>query len=354
MPVLTLKHLRGAPARRALLLLLLLAAILPASARAADGRVEINATRALAGGVTPGDSPGYPVTLSLPGSYVLTGNLTVDANTTAIRIQATDVFLDLNGFGIAGPRAASGSGIGIDTTSGSDRVTVSDGFVTGTGSHGIRLRLDSRIERVVVFDCRGNGIIASSGSTVFESRAAENDLVGFSLSSDVGMAMNVATANGGEEVVGGTSLGDNRCDGNPCRSSSRRRFYLTTGSVNGANARTACAAGFHMASIWEIRSPEDLFYDGSLGGTRADSGEGPPAGPGAAGWARTGLQSATDAGGTFNDMPNCAAWTSSTSGHQGTRFNLTNSGNGPAAELGPWEILLQSCSYGTSVWCVED
>src|SRR5436190_10630805 len=71
---------------------------------AVDGIVLIDQNRALAGGVTPGDAPGFPVTISLAGSYRLSGNLTVpDANTTAINITADNVTIDLNGFSIIGP-----------------------------------------------------------------------------------------------------------------------------------------------------------------------------------------------------------------------------------------------------------
>src|SRR5438067_8861679 len=71
---------------------------------AVDGVVLINQNAALAGNVTPGDTPGFPVTISLPGSYKLSSNLVVpDANTTAIEIVADDVKLDLNGFSIIGP-----------------------------------------------------------------------------------------------------------------------------------------------------------------------------------------------------------------------------------------------------------
>jgi hypothetical protein len=40
-----------------------------ASAAAVDGVIEINQAKALAGGVTPGDTAGFPVALSAPGSY---------------------------------------------------------------------------------------------------------------------------------------------------------------------------------------------------------------------------------------------------------------------------------------------
>ena len=59
-----------------------------APARAVDGVIEINQARALAGGVTPGDAAGFPVTITASGSYRLTGNLTVDENTTAISVTA--------------------------------------------------------------------------------------------------------------------------------------------------------------------------------------------------------------------------------------------------------------------------
>src|SRR6266446_3470936 len=77
---------------------------------AVDGVVLIDQNRALAGGVTPGDTPGFPVTISLAGSYRLSGNLTVpNANTTAILITADNVTIDLNGFSIIGPTVCSGS-----------------------------------------------------------------------------------------------------------------------------------------------------------------------------------------------------------------------------------------------------
>ena len=55
------------------------------AAHAADGAILINQQKAQTGSVTTGDTAGFPVTLSQPGSYVLSGNLTVpDQNTTAI------------------------------------------------------------------------------------------------------------------------------------------------------------------------------------------------------------------------------------------------------------------------------
>lgn len=69
----------------------------------AQAQVTIDQGKALAGGVTPGDTAGFPVTISQPGSYKLMSNLTVPANTKGIVITADNVTLDLNGFTLAGP-----------------------------------------------------------------------------------------------------------------------------------------------------------------------------------------------------------------------------------------------------------
>ena len=78
---------------------------------AADGVIEINNARALSGGVTPGDTAGYPVSINLPGSYRLTGNLEITSinppNTNAIEVNAEDVTIDLGGFEILGPMIGS-------------------------------------------------------------------------------------------------------------------------------------------------------------------------------------------------------------------------------------------------------
>src|SRR5882757_4036016 len=75
---------------------------------AVDGVILIDQTRALAGSVTPGDTPGFPITLSQAGSYRLTGNLTVpNASTAAISIGADNITIDLNGFSIIGPTVCS-------------------------------------------------------------------------------------------------------------------------------------------------------------------------------------------------------------------------------------------------------
>lgn len=79
--------------------------------------VNINQAKAQAGNVTPGDAPGFPITISQPGLYRLTGNLAIgDPGTTAILITSPRVTLDLNGFAIQGPVVTSGAGAGLNCT----------------------------------------------------------------------------------------------------------------------------------------------------------------------------------------------------------------------------------------------
>ena len=131
---------------------------------------------------------------------------------------------------------------------------------------------------------------------------------------------------------------------------SRRWFYLTPDVVeNGANALTACDAGFHMASIYEILDVSNLRYDTYRGHTTDDSGQGPPAGFG--GWVRTGTSSYT---GAVLGRANCNAWTSSSASHSGTWANLADTWVPPTIEPTNWQGMLLPCDAPSLVWCVED
>jgi hypothetical protein len=142
---------------------------------AVDGVVLINQATALAGSVTPGDAPGFPVTISVSGSYKLSGNLTVpDANTNAITITADNVSIDLNGFAILGPTVCTGSpvtscaptGTGIGIFSNNSGIAVINGTVHGMGSAGVEiLGGDNRVERVKAVGNAGTGISPGNGQS---------------------------------------------------------------------------------------------------------------------------------------------------------------------------------------------
>src|SRR5262245_4784184 len=82
-----------------------------------------------------------------------------------------------------------------------------------------------------------------------------------------------------------------------------RKFYLTQSIFTGSEALTACAKGYHMASLWEILYVSNLKYDTKLGLTLPDAGFGPPI---EFGWIRTG--SDNDNSSNTPGIANCFAY----------------------------------------------
>lgn len=136
----------------------------------------------------------------------------------------------------------------------------------------------------------------------------------------------------------------------PAGTCAPRRYYLTTESYQGGSALSACAAGFHMASLWEIFDTSNLEYDTTLGITADDSGHGPPAGSG--GWIRTGYFDSDTLGGP--GKLNCNSWTESVPGSYGTVVTLGSDWGAAATAVSPWDSMIAVCMDGWQVWCVED
>lgn len=164
---------------------------------AVDGVILIDQNRALAGNVTPGDAPGFPVTITQPGSYRLSGNLTVPFDTNGIEIQVAHVTVDLNGFRIAGDGIG---GIGVTTRDQSGSlslagITVRNGTIT---NFGIGILLSS--------------VNVDSSSEVTQIRALDNNLVGIVAGRNAIVTGNIATGNftgiaagEGSTITGNTS-----------------------------------------------------------------------------------------------------------------------------------------------------
>jgi hypothetical protein len=173
---------------------------------ARDGVIEINHASALAGGVTAADAPGYPVTITGPGSYLLTGPLTPPGSSDGIEITGSDVSLDLNGFSIRGTAVCSGSpttsctlhgGHGIvDLEDSSHGIVVRNGMVQGV-DYGIRILASSaRIENVTAIANATSGIFLGAFGSVRNCRAGLNRFTGIFTGPRSQVLENVSHGNG--------------------------------------------------------------------------------------------------------------------------------------------------------------
>ncbi len=152
----------------------------------------------------------FPYLITAPGSYMLVANITVpNANTTAIKVQADNVKINLNGFTIKGVNTCDpfshlctsvGSGIGIDADT-SDGVVVLDGAVAGMGSHGILLQ-SGRVERVRLVDNGHYGLLITGSveaGRVESVTASHNGGVGIGI--DGGVVSNCLATNNNDQGI---------------------------------------------------------------------------------------------------------------------------------------------------------
>jgi len=115
--------------------------------------VQVEPRTALTQENTPGDATAVLV-ITQPGSYYLTGNVSVPANKSGIRVAATDVSIDLNGFTISANDAAGTTGI-TDSGAGMANVSICNGVIERTANYGVFLiGQPTRLSRLTL---RGHG-----------------------------------------------------------------------------------------------------------------------------------------------------------------------------------------------------
>lgn len=165
---------------------ILFLASLASVAHAVDGVREINQVCAVQTGCFSGDSPGFPVSITTGGSYRLTGNLTVPANTDGVDFLADGIALDLNGFEIAGAVTCTGEGSSVSCSSGNGagiegsahvRQSVENGRVRGF-RYGMELGKRSQIRNLVVESNNSRGILTDAQSIVSGSIVYQNQGIG--------------------------------------------------------------------------------------------------------------------------------------------------------------------------------
>jgi hypothetical protein len=228
-----------------------------------EPRTPINATN------TPGDSFSL-FTITRPGAYYLTTNITGVAGRNGIGIAADNVTLDLNGFALIGVSNSS-DGIAVMDI-GHTNIAVRDGSLQGWGDYGmnmgggqscvyqdLRLSLNgggllagggTLVNACVAVRNTGVGISAGSASVITACTARNNTGHGFQATSPgVSFSECNSVDNGGNGYQGATSIAFRRC---LARDNEGHGFYADTGGIfadclatsNGTNGIHARARSF--------------------------------------------------------------------------------------------------------------
>ena len=171
-----------------------------------------------------------PFTIDRCGSYFLTGCLTGVAGENGITIDADDVTLDLNGFGIEG---VPGSLDGVHVTSGPRRnVLICDGSVRNWGDDGIdagggaAASHEIRILGVRAMGNASNGIRAGSETDIVSCSSNGNGADGISVGGGCTVEGNECRDNGRHGIVAENdcwileNFVDDHCDGSGIRTDS--------------------------------------------------------------------------------------------------------------------------------------
>jgi hypothetical protein len=226
----------------------------PAGAFAVDGITLINQSTVMATG-------GFPYRILAPGSYKLSGNLTVPAGQDGIDIHSGNVTLDLNGFAIIG---SGNSGAGFGVASPSPNITLRNGSVTNfpiglllTGTGEIAdLNVGANGTGIVVIECQGlsfgfaaaavaacnlGGFESSqTGFVIVRTSANLNQNDGFELwNSSVSDSMANGNLRIGFEVVASTlihNIGNNNVAGASAKLQSFESLFGSNTFLNNSSA----------------------------------------------------------------------------------------------------------------------
>jgi hypothetical protein len=209
--------------RTTVLLVAMALGSVPATTAFAAGEVILTHQKALAGNVTPGDTAGYPIVVSVSGYYQLNSNLNPPAGKNGINITAHDVTIDLHGFRINGANVAN---FGI--VSSRDRLTIRDGTVmdfkfdgiNGSGNYWIVENLRSLengrdgifvgafaiIKSSMAVKNAGRGIVTDISAVIQGNTVSENGLFGIDTARST-VVQNAINVNGSYGLVGGATTG---------------------------------------------------------------------------------------------------------------------------------------------------
>ena len=210
-----------------------------------------------------------PFTITQPGSYYLTTNVTVSSG-NAISINVNNVTLDLNGFTISSTAAIASGDIGIYLNGGRTNIAIRNGHIiigvtnnagvySGTGfGFGViapGFPYNVRVSDLAVSGCQYDGIYLGYNSTVVES-CLVNTVGAYGIQAQT---VSDSTANDcGTTAIQATTA--NNCNGLASGSGSGSGVYATTANnCNGSSAGT----GF---GVYALGNAQNCYGTNSGGG----------------------------------------------------------------------------------------
>ena len=170
--------------------------LVPIAPSFAAGEILLTHAKALAGNVTPGDPPGFPIVLTQPGTYQFASNIHPPANTVGIQIGSYNVTIDLNGFQLHGSTVAL---IGI--AGATNGVTIKNGTITGFKFDGIYGTGNYwMVENMRIVQNGRDGVFLGSFALIHSSVVAQNGARGTATSLSSIIQGNTVSGNAGEGI----------------------------------------------------------------------------------------------------------------------------------------------------------
>jgi len=156
--------------------------------------------------IGPDTTPGNAGTIhriSEPGSYYLTGDIIGESGKDGIRIEASDVSIDLMGFAL---RGISGSSRGIRTNGLRHNLVIRNGTIANWGSAGISLTIggngtNSILEHLLTSGNGLEGIRANRNAVIRSCLAHDNNDVGILGAQNATISDCAARGNAGDGIV---------------------------------------------------------------------------------------------------------------------------------------------------------
>lgn len=209
-----------------------------------EPRIAVNATN------TPGDGAST-FRITQPGSYYLAANLIGEGGKNGIKINASNVTLDLNGFTVNGQgNIATFNGVYLEGAI--SACTVRNGTVVGWGANGVYHSGGSaqghRIERIISRDNGGTGIAPADSASVIECTTIGNGNDGISVSSSATVVSCVSRGNADDGIVVGTGC---TVSHSTARSNGGTGFNVGPGSVAKSCTSSENNTGFIIGGIAE-------------------------------------------------------------------------------------------------------